>query len=123
MDDDLKTDVAESSRSPRCYVRLRELPKLPSHQFRYDNSIGYQRIPPPAFWDTANGVILVDKGFALVGWCDRLPPKLLRKSHEDANQIGLMMFCERYGEVWEHYPWYEQEDLDEFRFQCSRPPV
>lgn len=104
-------------------IKLRDLPKLSPSQFRYDNSIGYLRIPPPAIWDTANGVIRLDSKFALVGWSDYLPEELLRKNYFDANQIGLMVFSERYGEVWEHYPWYEEEDLDEFRFECSRQPV
>lgn len=108
-----------------CYVLLRDLPKISQNRFRLDNSIGAQRIAPPATWDSANGVIYLANDWALVGWCEDLPLSLMRKYQIEASVkwIGLMMFTERYGEVWEHYPWYDQEDLFEFRFKCSRQPV
>ena len=101
-------------------VNLYDFPKLPASSFRYDNSVSWNRIPPPAHWDTANNLIRLDSGFSIVGWCLKLPSALIRSSH-DMNQIGLMMFSKRYGEVWEHYPYLDDDDLESMTFNIPEP--
>lgn len=98
-------------------VRLLDLPIIPAIRFRYDNSVCWHRIPPPAFWDTANGIIRLEPEFSLVGYCLRLPDAVLRASQVADEQLGLMMFSQRYGEIWEHYPWYDDDCLRSMVFE------
>lgn len=100
-------------------VVLKDLPVLPSTMFRYDNSISWNRIAPPAFWDTAAGLIRIDSKYRIEGWCRWLPDGVLRSSQKKNETIGLMLFSAKTGSVWEHYPYYEEEDLDEMKFQVS----
>ena len=108
-----KTSDNEHSASPPCYLRFRDLEKLPSWQFRYDNMVRAMRIATPCYWDVANRQIVVEQPWVITGWSDKVDGALM---HGREGQIGLMMWHPEEGEAWEHYPLFDKEDRDEAVF-------
>ena len=97
--------------------RLKDLPKLSPTKFTPNNSCGVMRVVPPAHWDVASGNIVVEKECALVGWTDCADDALMI-GRED--QILLMLWSPRWGEIWEHYPLCDEEEREAAVFVCAR---
>lgn len=98
-------------------VRFRDLPELSPAHFRLVNSVYSCHIPGPAHLDLASGLIKVDDDFWLVGWCGKIDPHLM---YGREGQIGLMFFSKDDGEVWEHYPLFDDDDRAAAKFDTKR---
>jgi hypothetical protein len=76
------------------------------------------QVGTPVYLDTASGIIVIEKPWRLLGWCDKLD-SILMIGRE--GQIGLLMWHPDKGEVWEHYPLFDEDERSTAIFQ-SRPP-
>lgn len=90
-------------------TRLRDIPELSPSEFSFENSVLHCGVPTPCYRDTASGKIVIEGGFRLVGWCRNMPEHLM---HGREGQIGLMLFSEEDGQVWEHYPLFDDDSRD-----------
>jgi len=88
-------------------MRFCDLPRIASHQFRYDNHCSRVPAMAPCWRDLATGAIGVEPEWDLVGWSDRIDEHLMCNRE---GQIGLMLFHPDVGEMWQHYP-LEKEDM------------
>lgn len=79
-------------------IPLKDLPELPSKEFKIGNSIGMRLIANVLRLDLqASGYnIKVSDGFRPTGICWKLPRHLGRK-----NCVGIMLFSPDEGEVWQ----------------------
>ena len=98
-------------------VRFVDLPELSPMAFQPDKGVGYLRIPTPCWLDLASGLINVDDDFYLVGRCTKMHEHV---SHGREGQVGIMLFCEEYGEVWEHYPLWDEDEREAANFSTKR---
>lgn len=93
-------------------IRLRDLPEISPSRFQPYNSILWLHIPTVCWLDTASGFIDVDDDFFLIGCCRRTPEQRKREGN-----IGIMIFSEEHGEVWQHYPISDDEHLQAAKFR------
>jgi len=101
-------------------VRLLDIPKLPKTAFHFRNSCRHAGVPQPARLNLHTGKIEIEQGFAITGWCER-PDELLMHGRE--GQILLMFFHPDEGEIWEHYPLFDEDERSRAVFQCITPPL
>lgn len=89
-------------------LRLRDIQRLSPHEFRYDNSIR-ANFATPCYRDTASGLIVVERPWELVGWCDgkEIDSRLMIGRE---GQVCLMLWHPAHGSYWEHYPLYDDEE-------------
>lgn len=101
-------------------VKLLEIPQLPKSAFHFRNSCRHAGVPQPARLNLHTGKIEIVQGFAITGWCERPDEQLM---HGREGQILLMFFNPEEGELWEHYPLFDDEDRSNAVFQCVTPPL
>jgi hypothetical protein len=101
-------------------VRLRDIPQLPKRSFSWRNSCRTAGVPAPCHLDLSSGRLKVDAEFQITGWCDNPDEQLM---HGREGQIVLMFFHPEYGEIWEHYPLFDEDEREAAIFECTLPPL
>jgi len=99
-------------------VRLRDVPQLPKRKFHYRNSCAYLMSMTPCNLDTATGRLFVDRDFQLIGWCANPPSEIMRGRD---GQIVMMFANDDDGEMWQHYPLFDQDERDAAIIDCVNP--
>lgn len=92
---------------------LNDVEKVPPNRFQHDNSCHAMGVPQPVHWDRQLDGPVVDKDYYLIGWSDSLDERFM---HNREGQIALLLFHPEMGEIWQHYPAYE-EDRETLLFQ------
>ncbi len=97
-------------------ISFRDLPKLPSSKFQFENSCFAASTGFVCHLDTPSGLIEVDKGWWLEGWCDIVDEHLMR---DREGQVCLMFFNKEEGSIWHHYPLDTESKRDRAKFKVD----
>lgn len=100
-------------------VRLLELDQLSPNKFPPDKSCAWLHMATPCYLDLASGMIHVDDDFELVGWCRNMHSHVM---YGREGQIGIMLFNDEADEVWQHYPLFDDADIEAAKFETKRNP-
>ena len=96
-------------------VRLIDLEEVSPNKFQPDEHVLSVHCGTPAYRDSANDTIKVDDEFYLVGWCRNMHA---RNMFGREGQIGLLLFSDEFGTVWQHYPIYDDYDSHNFEVKA-----
>jgi hypothetical protein len=98
-------------------VKLIDIPKLSPNAFTHRNSFSSCLTPTCLRLDFETGLVHVGPEWQITGWSAKLPQHLMFGRE---GQIAVMLFCKEDGELWQHYPAYE-ETRDELVFETKHP--
>lgn len=102
-------------------ILLKDIPQLSKRRFTHENHCTQHGYPGPCHFDTATGRLRVEYGWHITGWCASPPDELCPGFRK--GQITMMFFHAENGEMWQHYPLYDEDERDAAVLDCPEPLI